>query len=279
MTTIGLVGSGYMGSGLGATLRRNGHEVLTSTAGRSSRTVELVARAGIPTVPDLASLAGLCEVLLVVTPPAAALSAAHDIASVARPGTLVVDLNAVSPSTMELIAEATTGLDLVDGSISGGPPMTGSDTLIYLSGSRAAEIAGLTWSPATPIVVGGTVGAASAVKMCTGSVFKGLKGLLAQALRTAHHHGVLDVVLADLARIEPEPHTEVALAVTKADRFVREMHEIATTQEGAGLTPELFRAFAEIYAGLAKTPLARERPETLPRDLTPTEVLDRMSPT
>lgn len=278
MTTIGLLGAGYMGSGLGAMLLGNGHEVLTTVAGRSARTARLVEAAGIPIVSDLSALVDRAEIILVVTPPAAAVDAARALADAAerapRTGRIVVDLNAVAPSTMEAIAGIVgpAGFDLVDGTISGAPS-NWSDTMIYLSGPRAAEVAALVWEPAKPVLVSDLVGAASAVKMCTASVYKGLSGLLAQALRTADHHGVLDVVIEDVQRLEPRPHIAVALATTKADRFVGEMREIAATQAGAGLTADLFTAYANIYADLATTALASEDPETVNRDLDPATVL------
>ena len=52
------------------------------------------------------------------------------------------------------------------------------------------------------------------------------------------------------------------------------MHEIASAQAAAGLTPALFEAMAEIYAAMARTPLANESPEELPPDLTLERVLD-----
>jgi 3-hydroxyisobutyrate dehydrogenase-like beta-hydroxyacid dehydrogenase len=283
MTSIGLVGAGFMGTGLGSTLMAGGHEVLTTTSGRSARTQRLVAAAGIATVADLPALAGRCDLLLVVTPPAHAEDAAAEVADAARTAgahPLVADLNAISPSTVEKVAAtlAAAGLDLVDGTISGPPPTTTSRTIIYLAGPRAEEVAALRWSPAEPIVVGPAVGAASAVKMCTASVYKGLSGLLAQALRTADHHGVLDHVLADLAELNPRPHLTVAMAATKADRFVGEMEQIAATQSGAGLTASLFQAYAEIYRDLAGTEMAQADPETLDRSLTPPQVLARLRP-
>jgi 3-hydroxyisobutyrate dehydrogenase-like beta-hydroxyacid dehydrogenase len=279
MTTIGLVGAGFMGSAIGAALKGNGHDVLTTLAGRSPRTGRLVETAGLATVADLTTLAARADIILVVTPPGAALAAAQEIEAAARMAgarPVVADLNAVSPSTMDAIAQALHGLDLVDGSISGGPPTTSSDTVVYLSGPRAHELASLGWAPAKPVIVGDTVGTASAVKMCTASVYKGLSGLLAQALRTADRYGVLDHVLADLVSFDERPHVRVAMATTKAGRYVAEMLEIAATQAGAGLTGELFQAYAQVYADLARTPLAGDDPETLDRTMTPGQVLARL---
>jgi 3-hydroxyisobutyrate dehydrogenase-like beta-hydroxyacid dehydrogenase len=277
MTTIGLVGAGLMGSGIGGTLQANGHNVITTLAGRSARTAGLVRAAGLTTVPDLEALVRRTDIVLVVTPPAAALDAAREIAGAARTTDarpLVVDLNAVAPSTMEHISGilATVEVDVVDGSISGSPPNLRPGARIYLAGPRVAEVAGLAWAPARPIVVGDTVGKASAVKMCTASVYKGLSGLLAQAMRTADHHDVLDHVIADLSELDDRAHTQVALAATKAHRYVGEMLEIAQTQADAGLTAALFRAYARVFEDLARTSLARNDPETLDRALTPAQV-------
>jgi len=282
MTTIGLVGAGFMGSGIGATLKANGHNVITTLAGRSPRTAALVRAAGLITVADTEALVRQADIVLVVTPPAVALDAAREIAAAARTTDarpLVADLNAVSPSTMEHINGilATVGVDLVDGSISGAPPNVGPGARIYLSGPRVADVAGLDWAPAVPIVVGETVGRASAVKMCTASVYKGLSGLLAQAMRTAQRNGVLDYVIADLSQLDDHAHIQVAQATTKAHRFVGEMLEIAQTQADAGLTPDLFKAYARIFEDLAQTPLAANDPETLDRALTPEQVAAAIS--
>ncbi|HEY9482694.1 MAG TPA: NAD(P)-binding domain-containing protein, partial [Micromonosporaceae bacterium] len=47
MKIIGLIGAGHMGSGLGWALREGGHDVVTSLAGRSGRTVRLAENAGL----------------------------------------------------------------------------------------------------------------------------------------------------------------------------------------------------------------------------------------
>jgi 3-hydroxyisobutyrate dehydrogenase-like beta-hydroxyacid dehydrogenase len=274
MTTIGLVGAGHMGSALGAVLREGGHDVVTTLAERSARTAKFVASNGIRALADLDAVTATAGVVLVVTPPGSATDAAGDIAAAARATgarPLVADLNAVSPSTMERIVEILAGADveLVDGSISGPPPTVRAGANIYLSGPRAAEVAGLGWRHVRPVVVGDAIGVASAVKMCTASVYKGLVGLFAQAMRTAAHHGVLDVVVADLATDGHHPAAAVAVAATKADRYVPEMLEIARTQADAGLPASLFEAFAAVYGRLARSGLARQDPESIDRNLAP----------
>jgi 3-hydroxyisobutyrate dehydrogenase-like beta-hydroxyacid dehydrogenase len=179
---------------------------------------------------------------------------------------------------MEQVA-AMLGVDTVDGSISGAPPNVRADGRIYLSGPRAYEVAGLAWRSVKPIVVGDRIGTASAVKMCTASVYKGLSGLMTQALRAAKHYDVAEHVLADLTEGGGyRPARQVTMAATKAWRFVGEMHEIAAAQQAAGLPGELFEAMAMVFADLARTELAEGDPEAVDPAVDVAEVLARLTP-
>ncbi|WP_306213733.1 NAD(P)-dependent oxidoreductase [Actinoplanes sp. RD1] len=276
MTVVGVVGPGYMGAGLGGALRTGGARVVTTLAGRSDRSRRLAGAAGLEVLPALEDVLAAADVVLSVVPPGQAVATARALAA-AMPGgarPLVADLNAVAPGTMREIA----GIlgEVVDGSISGPPPSATPGARIYLCGDRAAEIAGLPWDgQVDPIVVAGEVGTASALKMCTASVYKGLTALVTQAMRAAGHYGVLDEVLADLAKAGLDNSASVPRAATKAHRFVDEMREIAAAQAGAGLTPALFEAMAEVYADVATTRLAQGDPETT-GSLPPAETIARL---
>jgi 3-hydroxyisobutyrate dehydrogenase-like beta-hydroxyacid dehydrogenase len=277
MTTVGLPGAGHMGAGLGWALREGGATVVTTLAGRSARTARFVDDAGLTVLDSLDAVVAASDVVLVVTPPAAALDAARAVtASASRTGArpLVADLNAISPSTVDSVAGILAGLDFVDGSISGPPPTVRPGARLYLSGERAAEVAALPWRHVRPVVVPGGVGRASALKMCTASVYKGTQALLMQAMRTAAAHGVLTEVLADLAEGgHPAPTPGVVSSVTKARRYVPEMREIATTQRNAGLPASLFESFAEVYAQVATTELGRYDPESVDLVMPPDQVM------
>ena len=280
-TCIGIFSPGSMGAGIGWALREGGARVVATVAGRSPRTARLAAVAGLELLPDLAEVVRVAQVILVVTPPAEAVDAAHQLAetiSTERP--IVADLNATAPATVAEVARILAPVDLVDGSISGAPPTVRPGARIYLSGPRAHDVAALPWTHATP-VVDDRVGSASAVKMCTASVYKGLVGLYAQALRTAGHHGVLDRVVADLAAsgLGGDPARSVAVAATKAWRYVPEMREIAATQRAAGLTPALFEAYAQVWADVAGTELAGGDPESVDPRLPIAEIVERLRPT
>jgi 3-hydroxyisobutyrate dehydrogenase-like beta-hydroxyacid dehydrogenase len=268
MTTVGIVSPGAMGSALGALLRDGGARVVATVSGRSERTVALAE--GLELLPSFADVVGASDIVLSVLPPGAAVAVATALAATAeRTGMqpLVADLNAVAPRTVRDMAArlGEVGLDLVDGSISGPPPLRPGTTTIYVSGARAEEVAALPAAGVQFRVVGTEVGAASAVKMSTASFYKGQTALLTQALRAARANGVLEAVLDDLRRHEPSLVDDASRLLqsvaSKSGRYVAEMNEIAASQAEAGLTPELFAAFAAVYLELSEGRLASAPPE------------------
>lgn len=283
---VGIVSPGAMGSAVGAAYLDGGARVVATVAGRSERTNGLARAAGLEVLPSLDAVVTAADLVLSIAPPDQALAIAAELAAAAgRTGArpLVSDWNAVSPATVREVAHLleAAGLELVDGSISGGPPRADYRTRVYLSGARAAELAdtGPAWLDLR--VVGADVGLASAVKMCTASVYKGHTALLAHALATAHANGVLAEVLDDLQDSFPRQIDRaarlLAVSTTKADRYVGEMREIAATQASAGMPPELFEAMATVYARLATTPLAGEAPEAIPDSPLLEDVLEQIA--
>ena len=265
MVTVGIVSPGAMGGALGRGWAEAGARVVATVAGRSERTRGLAH--GLELLPSLRDVVAVSDVVVSVVPPGAALTVARDVRAAAdgagvRP--LVADLNAVSPATVARLAAALAPLDLVDGSISGGPPDR-DVTRVYLSGPRAAEVAALGHPRLDVRLLGDRAGTASAVKMSTASVYKGFAALLLHAVAAAEANGVRDVVLDDLARAYPDVVAglapSLAAAGAKAHRYAGEMHEIAATQAAAGLPGELFDAVALVWERVAATPLGALTPE------------------
>jgi 3-hydroxyisobutyrate dehydrogenase-like beta-hydroxyacid dehydrogenase len=275
--TVGIVSPGAMGSAVGRVLAAGGARAVATIAGRSERTVRLAA--GLEFVAAVDDVVAVSDVVLSIVPPGAALAVAGALAAAAeRTGArpLVADLNAISPATVGRVRDAlaTAGLDLVDGSISGSPPRAAGSTRVYLSGPRADEVAALVVPGLDLRVVGPELGTASAVKMCTASVYKGTTALLAHALLTARANGVVAEVADDLgdsfSGLVGRAPVSLARAAAKASRYADEMREIAATQAAAGLTPALFDGLAEVYADLARSQLA----ELAPEDADPAAPLD-----
>jgi 3-hydroxyisobutyrate dehydrogenase-like beta-hydroxyacid dehydrogenase len=286
--TVAVISPGAMGSGL-ATALADGVRVVATLAGRSSRTEALARASGrIELLDGLDAVVAEAGTVLTVVPPAEARALAQELAAACRrtgASPLMADLNAVSPETVQAIAGDLAGADveLVDGSISGPPPSADrpGSTRLYLAGRRAREVAELFGAAVDVRVLGPSVGAASALKMCTASIYKGVSALSMQALLAAREHGLVDEVLADLAHGLPElaaglPRS-VALAAAKSERYVAEMREIAAAQAAAGLTPALFEAIAEVFAAAAASRLAAETPESVPGEVDLAAVLAELA--
>jgi len=275
MVTVAMVSPGAMGSALGRGYAEAGARVVATVAGRSARTRELAA--GIELLPSLEEVVAAADVVISIVPPGDALHVADQVATAAQAAgvqPLYADFNAIAPATVARIATAISPLPFVDGSISGGPPNL-PGTRLYLSGRDSAAVAALAHPRLNVVELPGDVGTASAVKMSTASVYKGVSALLLQALRAAEANGVLDPVVEDLTSGYPElMHRlapRLASSASKAHRFVGEMHEIALAQGAAGLTPDLFTAVAAVYQEVAGTALGDRTPEQA-RELT--ELLD-----
>ena len=268
MATVGIVSPGAMGSAIGRVLADGGARVVATVAGRSERTRQLAE--GLELLATLQMVVAASDIVLSVVPPGEARSVADAVAAAAAETgahPLVADLNAVSPATAAEVAARleAAGLEAVDGSISGPPPRRPGTTVVYLSGLGAAGVGDLDAPGLELRVVGSSIGTASAIKMSTASFYKGQVGLLTQALRAAHANGVLELVLDDLRRAYPELVADAGRilqsAAAKSGRYVAEMQEISQTQAAADLTPDLFAAYADVYAGLSTSEAARRAPE------------------
>ena len=272
-----------MGAAVGRVLAAAGSSVVTTIEGRSARTRRLAQ--GIELLPALEDVIAASRIVFSIVPPGAALDVAGAIAGAAwRTGArpVVADLNAIAPATMAAVEERLVGVGLpvVDGSISGPPPRIPGTTVIYLAGAHAARIAELDPAGVEFRIVGEQIGMASAVKMSTASFYKGQTAIFAQALRSAQANGVLEVVLDDLRRHYPELAADAPLLVqrmaAKSGRYVPEMEEIAGAQERAGLSPELFQAFANLYRRMSESDLAARAPEEADPDLALGPLLARL---
>ncbi|MEU2926807.1 DUF1932 domain-containing protein [Streptomyces sp. NPDC007251] len=253
---VGIVHPGAMGARVAAQAVAAGARVWWVPEGRSARTGERAAEAGLNAAADLAELAARCEIVLSVCPPAAAPAVARSVVAAGFRG-VYVDANAVAPQRMAEIAAlcADGPVTLVDGGITGPPPRTAGTTRLYLSGDPEAvgTVSSLfDGTLLTPYPLAGPVGRASALKLSFAAYNKISHALAAHASALAGAHGVLDE-LRDLAA-DALPGTpladprRLAGAGPRAWRWEPEMEEIAGTCEEAGIPGDFARAAARTFA-------------------------------
>ncbi|MBY5914497.1 NAD(P)-dependent oxidoreductase (plasmid) [Rhizobium leguminosarum] len=259
MPNFAIIGSGAMGSAVAKRLIDHGATVLTYLEGRSEQTIARAKAAGMVPVghQDLTK----AELILSIVPPSEAIKVADlvaDISSGMPAPSPFVDLNAIAPKTMQALAARfeSSGVEVLDGAIIGGPPVPGkSGPTIYISGdtaerSRLLEDCGLRIRR-----LDGPLGAASALKMCYAGINKGFTGLGTAMLLAASRSGAAESLKAELSESLPDVDRKLSRSIPdmypKAYRWVAEMQEIADFLGDDDPAATIFRGMADLFARMA----------------------------
>ena len=263
---VAIVSPGDMGHHVGKALKKEGLRIITTLAGRSDRTKGLAATAGFEDLPSLEAVMAEADLVLSIMPPSAAVSAARDMAdamTAAGRTPNYADCNAISPQTTRKAADiiVSAGASFVDAGIVGpGPGTREKPTHFYVSGPEAGAMALLQGPHIDVIDMGPEVGQASAIKMCYASLTKGAWTLYAAALMAAEALGVTEKLHEELQFSRPQVYAEMERMVPRlpldAGRWIGEMHEIAATLDGVGVTPDFHNGAAAVFELLEKTPIA-----------------------
>jgi 3-hydroxyisobutyrate dehydrogenase-like beta-hydroxyacid dehydrogenase len=250
--TITLLHPGNMGSTIGAAAATGGARVIWISQHRSQSTQRRAAQAGLSDVGSLDNALAQSDMVLSVCPPHVAVEVAEQVAAHKFTG-LYVDANAVSRATAERIGEIVTrsGASFVDGGIIGSPVKQAGTTRLYLSGTRAADVAELfSKSMLDARAIGPAPGSASALKVAYAAWTKGTDAMLLAIRAYAAHEGVNDALLEEWRISQPQLEKRCERAATvatpKAWRYVGEMEEIAEAFENAGLPGGFHRAAANL---------------------------------
>jgi 3-hydroxyisobutyrate dehydrogenase-like beta-hydroxyacid dehydrogenase len=264
---IGVLHPGEMGISVAQALRDAGHSACWVSAGRSQQTLDRAA--DLQAYADLKSLLGEVAAVVSVCPPHAAMAQACAVKNAGFDG-VYVDANAVAPATAAGISELM-GSEYVDGGIVGPPAHSAGTTRLYLSGPRAAEVAG--WfdhSAMAAVAMDGDVTAASTLKMAYAAYTKGSSALLLAVNALAMKAGIRETLVEEWTLSQPglvkRSETTALGTSRKAWRFVGEMQEIAQTFADLDLPNGFHQGAAEIYGRMAGL-----------KDLPPAELLQVLS--
>ena len=268
--TIALLSPGDMGHAVGKVLVEHGLQVITSLHGRSARTRQLAARAGIHDVGTLAALVHDADLILSILVPDQAVATAQVVAqalSTTNQEVLYVDCNAVAPQTAHAIDRIISGAGsrFVDAGIIGPPPHKPGTTRFYASGREVATFAELNHFGLEIIALGPESGQASAFKMCYAALTKGLTALATELLTAAEVFGITEALAHEFENSQALLYKQMQQALpgmpAKAHRWIGEMEEIAQTFGAIGLTPQMLAGAAELYRFVNHTSLGQLTPE------------------
>jgi len=283
---IGFMTPGDMGQGVAMQLKKKGFEVLTALDKRSERSRKMAAEAGLTDVGTIARLTAEADLVMSVMNPGAALEFAREAAETIRAQKhkpVFIDCNAVSPDTMREIehALAAAGSRCLDGGLIGPPPRGNAKVNLYVSGPGAGELAQIANEQLKVHVMSERLGDASAIKMCYSAFNKGTQGLALETLMAAQRLGVYEALEKQILGSRGEMYNSFLSAFPqlppKAYRWVPEMHEIARTFAGVGMTPRIFQGQADMFELVAATPLGRETPENRDKSRTGKDVVVQLA--
>ncbi|MFN2237541.1 MAG: DUF1932 domain-containing protein [Anaerolineales bacterium] len=267
MKKLGILHPGEMGISIAASAQNSGCKVYWVSKDRSDQTRR---RAELHHLEDARTLKNLCQisdVIVSVCPPDAAEEVSKQVLAAGFQG-LFIDANAISPQRSINIWQAFEdhGLDVVDGSIIGGPAWQPGRTWLYLSGAKAHQAA--EYFSAGPLeieIIGDKIGKASALKMCFAAYTKGTTALLSAILAASEELGVRDELEKQWSRgdtnFTEQTQQRVRHVTAKAWRFEGEMKEIASTLAGVGIPAGFHIAAGEIYHRMADFRYAAETPK------------------
>ena len=264
---VAIIAQGAMGAGVAQRLGEHKVSVLTSLTGRSEQSTQRARAAGMQAVEDR-QLAD-ADFFLSIVPPGEALALAKRLApmlTAANSKPVYVDCNAVSPRTMQAIADVIleTGCPFAAAGIIGPPPKPGSsNTKFYASGPAANDFARLNDYGLIVRVLEGELTAASALKMSYAGITKGFTALGAAMMLAAKRAG--DALHAELAESQEALlgwlTRQVPNMYPKAYRWVAELDEIAAFVGTDRPEHEMLAAAARLYESIAED-VAGDKQET-----------------
>jgi 3-hydroxyisobutyrate dehydrogenase-like beta-hydroxyacid dehydrogenase len=216
------------------------------------------AAAALPFLGAASSMAeAVCDRTIVISAVTAAEchAAAEEAAQALTPGTYYLDLNSVSPRT-RLEAARTVGAAggrYIEAAVMAPIAPQRIASPVWLGGPHAADFLPLARSLGFTgaAVYSGTIGEASAAKMCRSVIVKGMEALLAESLLTARRHGVEDAVLTSLKDLLPVGDWHelarymIGRSLQHGRRRAEEMREAVRTVAEAGFEPWMSRGCVE----------------------------------
>jgi putative dehydrogenase len=270
LETVGIFSTGEMGHRVALVLRQHGLKVVTCLSGRSARTAELAAKAGVSNLATPAEVVAQSDMIISIVVPSAAKPLAETIATAiatAKKPVLYVDANAISPMTARAIEEIITGAGgrFADVCIIGTSAKVGQGTTFFASGEWAAAFAELSKCGLQVEILGDRPGQASAYKIVYAGLTKGVSSLMLEMLLLAHSLGILEPMLAQYRKKFPDlvrfAESNLPGLPFRAARRSDEMGELSDTIAAAGLTPVMAPASRRLLASLGELHLQTEYSE------------------
>lgn len=212
MATVGLLGTGLMGSAMARALREAGHDLVlwNRSADAATRLAGELGGVAVGRPRDVAAEAGVCISMLADGDAVDAVYAGPDgLVAGAGPSNILVDSSTVRPATIRAYAGAAraVGAGILDAPVSGSVALAEAGQLTLMVGGELADL-----DRARPVLDAvaarifhlGPLGSGAAMKLAVNTVIFGLNQAVAEGLVLAERAGVArelayDVIAAGAA--------------------------------------------------------------------------------
>ena len=279
--SLGIVGFGEIGHGIGAGLRAEGLRQVSAydrsafDGPFSALKQERAKEAGVTLVESAAALAAACDYVVVAVPATGCEAAVEAILPHLTSRHLYLDLVSTTPAVKLRQADRLrgSGAMLADGGIMSSPLHDGHRIGIKASGPAAATFRDrlVPWGMRIE-VVSPNFGAATGIKILRSVAMKGLEALLHECAVGSERYGIRDEVLETIAEfMDSRPFAETAKflirsGVIHAERRSGEAAMAAEALIEAGVEPIMTEATVRRLAGVAELGLKERFGGVVPDD-------------
>lgn len=256
---IGVLGLGQMGAGVAANLKANGFDVVSTLEGRSERSRERAAQAGVRILSGLGDVVAVCDTFLSIVAADQAEPLADGVAACIGNHPLhFVDCNSITPSRTLRIAQRVqeAGATFSDGGIIGPPPGGRVMTRLYVSGPVSETLVALQNDQMSVTPLGEGMSKATEMKVLFAAANKGVTALLANVMAAAKEVGLTEQLTGEIDAFRPGLLDFVRGAgpglIEKAARWSIEMEDLAEGLAEMHVDGGYHAAAAESYRRLAE---------------------------
>jgi 3-hydroxyisobutyrate dehydrogenase-like beta-hydroxyacid dehydrogenase len=206
MATVGLLGTGRMGSAMGRALHAAGHELViwNRSPEPAARLAAELGGSAVERPRDVSAAAGVCISMLADGPAVDAVYGGPDgLVAGAGPANVLVDGSTVQPATIrgQEAAARAAGAGILDSPVSGSVALATAGQLTLMIGGEAADL-----ERARPVLAAlaptifhlGPLGSGAAMKLAVNTVIFGLNQAVAEGLVLAERAGVRPEVAYDV---------------------------------------------------------------------------------
>lgn len=197
---VGFIGFGEVASTLSSGLLSNGANVSTCLEGRSKRTIYMAKKSGVNILDDFVGLARTSDILISAVTPSTAVDVAKKLGKYSKG--IYVDINNVSPSTVNESLLLVENKRTVDAAIIGSVEKNGCDVQIIACGDAAKDFIILNDYGLNIKLMGAEIGHCSQIKIMRSSYTKGISAILWETIRGAYEMGIDEEVLKIIAETE-----------------------------------------------------------------------------